>query len=202
MNFTNLLKLLEYEEVPALVFAKEKEVFLFDNGICTGFKLIDSELYKTQTLRMIIDEFNIKPFRFKKVMISQFDFKPNITMKDTFTTEEIKTYILSQDSLEDVLHNLSSESIVKANEPEEENLESFEDTIRCIVVTGFFNSKSQAMFTEWSDNIQINVLDSGHNSMSYNDDATHIQEWCFKNNFKCYHKELTVKGLLELDNNY
>lgn len=35
----------------------------------------------------------------------------------TFTIEEIKTYILSQDSLGDVLYNLSAENIIEANEP-------------------------------------------------------------------------------------
>ena len=39
-------------------------------------------------------------------------------MKDTFTIEEIKNYILSQDSLGDVLYNLKAENIIKANEDE------------------------------------------------------------------------------------
>ncbi len=36
-------------------------------------------------------------------------------MKETFTIEEIKNYILSQDSLGDVMYNLSAENIIKAN---------------------------------------------------------------------------------------
>lgn len=35
-----------------------------------------------------------------------------------FTIEEIKNYILSQDSLGDVLYNLKAENIIKANEDE------------------------------------------------------------------------------------
>lgn len=34
-----------------------------------------------------------------------------------FSIEEIRQYILSQDSLGDVLYNLSEEAIVKANQP-------------------------------------------------------------------------------------
>lgn len=35
-------------------------------------------------------------------------------MEKTYTVEQIKAYILSQDSFGDVLHNLSEESIDKA----------------------------------------------------------------------------------------
>ena len=41
-------------------------------------------------------------------------------MQNTFTIDEIKKYILSQDSLGDVLYNLKSSKIIEANEPEEE----------------------------------------------------------------------------------
>jgi hypothetical protein len=41
-------------------------------------------------------------------------------MQNTFTIDEIRKYILSQDSLGDVLYNLSSSKILEANEPEEE----------------------------------------------------------------------------------
>ena len=41
-------------------------------------------------------------------------------MKTTFTIEEIKNYILSQDSLGDVLYNLKTEKIIEANQPEKE----------------------------------------------------------------------------------
>ena len=41
-------------------------------------------------------------------------------MQNTFTIDEIRKYILSQDSLEDVLYNLSVSKILEANEPEEE----------------------------------------------------------------------------------
>jgi hypothetical protein len=42
-------------------------------------------------------------------------------MSRTFTIDEIRKYILSQDSLEDVLYNLREEKIIEANEPEEED---------------------------------------------------------------------------------
>jgi hypothetical protein len=41
-------------------------------------------------------------------------------MQTTFTVQEIKNYILSQDSLGDVLYNLKAEKIIEANQPEEE----------------------------------------------------------------------------------
>jgi glycyl-tRNA synthetase alpha subunit len=47
-------------------------------------------------------------------------------MAITFTIEEIKTYILSQDSLGDVLYNLTEEKIIKANELKEEEEEEDE----------------------------------------------------------------------------
>jgi hypothetical protein len=42
-------------------------------------------------------------------------------MSKTYTVEQIKNYILSQDSLGDVLYYLSEENIDKANEPKEED---------------------------------------------------------------------------------
>ena len=45
---------------------------------------------------------------------------PIYKMQNTFTIEEIRKYILSQDSLGDVLYNLSVSKILEANEPEEE----------------------------------------------------------------------------------
>lgn len=42
-------------------------------------------------------------------------------MQTTFTIEEIRKYILSQDSLGDVMYNLSAENVIEANtetEPE------------------------------------------------------------------------------------
>ena len=41
-------------------------------------------------------------------------------MQNTFKIDEIRKYILSQDSLGDVLYNLSVSKILEANEPEEE----------------------------------------------------------------------------------
>lgn len=41
-------------------------------------------------------------------------------MQNTFTIPEIRKYILSQDSLGDVLYNLSASKIIEANEEEEE----------------------------------------------------------------------------------
>ena len=48
-------------------------------------------------------------------------------MARTFTIEEIKTYILSQDSLGDVLYNLTEEKIIKANELKEEEEDEWEE---------------------------------------------------------------------------
>ena len=48
-------------------------------------------------------------------------------MQNTFTIEEIRKYILSQDSLGDVLYNLSGSKILEANEPEEDDDEDDED---------------------------------------------------------------------------
>ena len=48
-------------------------------------------------------------------------------MARTFTIEEIKTYILSQDSLGDVLYNLTEEKIIKANEMKEEEEDEWEE---------------------------------------------------------------------------
>jgi hypothetical protein len=45
---------------------------------------------------------------------------PIYKMQNTFTIDEIRKYILSQDSLGDVLYNLSVSKILEANEPEEE----------------------------------------------------------------------------------
>ena len=42
-------------------------------------------------------------------------------MSRTFTIEEIRKYILSQDSIGDILYNLKEENIIQANEPEEDD---------------------------------------------------------------------------------
>ena len=52
---------------------------------------------------------------------------PIYKMQNTFTIDEIRKYILSQDSLGDVLYNLSVSKILEANEPEEEEEEDDED---------------------------------------------------------------------------
>jgi hypothetical protein len=44
-------------------------------------------------------------------------------MQNTFTIEEIRKYILSQDSLGDVLYNLSVSKILQANEPETNDID-------------------------------------------------------------------------------
>ena len=54
-------------------------------------------------------------------------------MSRTFTIDEIKKYILSQDSLGDVLYNLSVSKILEANEPEEEEDEDDEDDFDYII---------------------------------------------------------------------
>jgi hypothetical protein len=48
-------------------------------------------------------------------------------MQNTFTIEEIRKYILSQDSLGDVLYNLSVSKILEANEPEEDEEDDDDD---------------------------------------------------------------------------
>lgn len=48
-------------------------------------------------------------------------------MQTTFTITEIRKYILSQDSLGDVLYNLKAEKIIEANKEEEEEEETEED---------------------------------------------------------------------------
>lgn len=47
-------------------------------------------------------------------------------MEKTFTIEQIRNYILKQDSLGDVLYNLKAEKIEEANETEEEEDEESE----------------------------------------------------------------------------
>lgn len=42
-------------------------------------------------------------------------------MQNTFNIDEIRKYILSQDSLGDVLYNLSSSKILEANEEEDDD---------------------------------------------------------------------------------
>ena len=41
-------------------------------------------------------------------------------MSRTFTIDEIRKYILSQDSMGDIIYNLNEEKIIKANQPEDE----------------------------------------------------------------------------------
>lgn len=48
-------------------------------------------------------------------------------MSRTFTIDEIKNYILSQDSLGDVLYNLTEQKIIKANELIEEEEDEWEE---------------------------------------------------------------------------
>jgi hypothetical protein len=49
-------------------------------------------------------------------------------MQNTFTIDEIRKYILSQDSLGDVLYNLSSSKILEANEPvDDEDWDDLDD---------------------------------------------------------------------------
>jgi hypothetical protein len=50
-------------------------------------------------------------------------------MQNTFTIEEIRKYILSQDSMGDILYNLSASKIIEANEPEEndDDLDDLDD---------------------------------------------------------------------------
>jgi len=48
-------------------------------------------------------------------------------MSRTFTIEEIRKYILSQDSKGDILYNLKEENIIQANEPEEDEEEDWDN---------------------------------------------------------------------------
>lgn len=48
-------------------------------------------------------------------------------MQKTFTIEEIRKYILSQDSMGDILYNLKEENIIQANEPEEIDEEEWDN---------------------------------------------------------------------------
>jgi hypothetical protein len=48
-------------------------------------------------------------------------------MRQTFNIDEIRKYILSQDSLGDVLYNLSVSKILEANEPEEDDEDDEDD---------------------------------------------------------------------------
>ena len=52
---------------------------------------------------------------------------PIYKMQNTFNIDEIRKYILSQDSLGDVLYNLSVSKILEANEPEEEEEDDEDD---------------------------------------------------------------------------
>lgn len=58
---------------------------------------------------------------------------PTYKMQNTFTIDEIRKYILSQDSLGDVLYNLSVSKILEANQPEEEEDEDDEDDFDYVV---------------------------------------------------------------------
>ena len=48
-------------------------------------------------------------------------------MQNTFTIDEIRKYILSQESMGDILYNLSVSKILEANEPEEEEEDDEDD---------------------------------------------------------------------------
>ena len=48
---------------------------------------------------------------------------PTYKMQNTFTIDEIRKYILSQDSLGDVLYNLSSSKILEANQSDDEDID-------------------------------------------------------------------------------
>ena len=48
-------------------------------------------------------------------------------MQNTFTIDEIRKYILSQDSMGDILYNLSVSKIIEANEPEEDDEDDEDD---------------------------------------------------------------------------
>ena len=45
---------------------------------------------------------------------------PIYKMQNTFNIDEIRKYILSQDSIGDILYNLSVSKILEANEPDED----------------------------------------------------------------------------------
>ena len=49
--------------------------------------------------------------------------------KNVFTIEEIRNYLLSQDSMGDIMYNLNEENIIKANEAEEEECDATESDL-------------------------------------------------------------------------
>lgn len=54
---------------------------------------------------------------------------PTYKMQNTFTIDEIRKYILSQDSMGDILYNLSVSKILEANEPEEDDDEDDDEDV-------------------------------------------------------------------------
>jgi hypothetical protein len=48
-------------------------------------------------------------------------------MEETFTIEEIRNYILSQESRGDILYNLSADAIIRANNIENDEFDEDED---------------------------------------------------------------------------
>jgi len=61
------------------------------------------------------------------MIMKRIKLLPTYKMQNTFTIDEIRKYILSQDSLGDVLYNLSVSKILEANEPEEEEEDDEDD---------------------------------------------------------------------------
>lgn len=87
-------------------------------------------------------------------------------MKDTFTVEEIKKYILSKDSLGDVLYYLNAKNIEEANKKDsiEDLIEDDED--RILVENG-------DMFDGTRDQFKDNYFTNANNA--------EIKDWCFEN---------------------
>lgn len=71
-------------------------------------------------------------------------------MKNQFTIEEIKKYILSQDSLGDVMHYLSAGNIIKANQSKDFDQYDFEE---------WFEQKFEELSEEHSNGELIDAID-------------------------------------------
>ena len=80
-------------------------------------------------------------------------------MKDKFTIEEIKKYVISQDSFGDVIYNLNAENIQKANHIE--TLESLREAI-----IGYFSFDEIKIIDG-----EIVIEDSWHGDCKNDDDC-------------------------------
>ena len=69
----------------------------------------------------------------------------------TFTIEEIREYVQSQDSLGDVLYNLSEENITRANTPVDKNSDAYREGFDEYKPGRFFNPYDKRFEQEYKD---------------------------------------------------